>query len=121
MFMRFRGGGIGHVASRHWDAFLRVDGNDEKRGPETDRDGDEVDGRDAGNEDLEAEEDEVGRDNDSDSRNSGDDSDDTSDDDNEDSDDGGGAADDEDDDRVIADEGEELDDDVLVQEGYGAL
>ena len=53
-----------------------------------DRDGDEVDGRDAGDEDLKAEEDEVGCDNNSDSRNSGDDSDDTSDDDNEDSDDG---------------------------------
>lgn len=53
-----------------------------------DRDGDEVDGCNGGNEDLEAEEDEVGHNNDSDRRNSGDDSDDTSNDDIEDSDDG---------------------------------
>lgn len=33
----------------------------------------------------------------------------------------GGTADDQDDDRVIANEGEELDDDVFVQEGYASV
>ncbi|KAF8551580.1 hypothetical protein OG21DRAFT_1374859, partial [Imleria badia] len=38
MFMRFRGSGIGHVASRHWDMFLHADGNEGKGDPETNRD-----------------------------------------------------------------------------------
>jgi hypothetical protein len=27
MFMRFRGGGIGHLVSREWDSFLQSDGH----------------------------------------------------------------------------------------------
>jgi hypothetical protein len=87
--MQFRGGGIGHITSQHWDTFLCADGNDEKRGPEMNRDGkgDEIEGHDAGNEVSEAEEDEEDCDNDNDSRSSGDNSNDISDDDSEDSDD----------------------------------
>lgn len=116
MFMRFRGGGIGHVASRHWDTFLHADGNDERGAPKTKREaeGDEIDALDAGDEVAEAEEDIVGQSNDSDSDKSGDSSDNDSGDDKEDLDDGNGNG-------AIADEGEELDDNVLDQEGYGAL
>ena len=111
MFMRFRGGGIGHTVTREWDEFLRNDGatpsNDEDMGVEESQ---KLDINDNGDGD-------------------GDDDDD----DDDDNGDGDGDDDDDDDDDDDAskesvsdlglDDGEELvdDDDVLAQEGYSAL
>lgn len=108
MFMRFRGGGIGHKATRDWDQHLQKEG----RVPRDYHDGDDAeeptdainrevdDGIDIGDEDevdLDPEENEgqedEGVDGDYENRL----------------------------DQVVADEGEELDDDIWAQEGYGAL
>jgi hypothetical protein len=96
MFMRFRGGGIGHKMTRDWDEFLQRDGVPSKEDVVASEDtedveveGDEGD-HDMGSEDGESDEQEK-----------------------EDSDD--------DTDKVVADSDEELDDDILAQEGYGAL
>jgi hypothetical protein len=107
IFMRFRGGGVGHQVTREWDEFLRHDG------AVVSVDDDE---------DLEFE---VGDDDDDDDEHGEDDADD----DEDDEDDGDNDNDGEDgreegiddEDQIRADEGEELDDDILAQEGYGAL
>ncbi|KAG1855212.1 hypothetical protein DFJ58DRAFT_660000 [Suillus subalutaceus] len=106
IFMRFHGGGIGHKAMREWDEFLQ--GGETESGAQEDSEmrGDESDLEDEGDmEDLEEEgtdEDEEGTDEDKE----GSDTD---------------VGQDNDDDRVLADEGEELDDDLFAEEGYGAL
>jgi hypothetical protein len=69
MYMRYRGGGVGHKISRTWDDFLQSDGaqmTNDSEDKDKDKDKDDPD-------------------------------------------------------RVEADEGEELDDDILAAEGYGAL
>ncbi|KIJ58068.1 hypothetical protein HYDPIDRAFT_103322 [Hydnomerulius pinastri MD-312] len=116
MFMRFRGGGIGHKATRDWDDILQRDGREAENSNMSEDDSDiemgegneevENPGEEAEEwEDVEQDGEETGRDNNDD------------DDDSDDGDDG-----DEDDvDRVVPDEGEELDDDILAREGYGAL
>ena len=113
--MRFRSGGIGHKATRDWDEFLRrdfgkcveVDENDDETDseegpmdPELQVEGDEV-------EEWKGvmEEEEDGNESDEDS----------------DSDSDSGSSDENDADRVVADEGEELVDDIYAREGYGAL
>ncbi|KAG2029893.1 hypothetical protein BDR03DRAFT_1017791 [Suillus americanus] len=98
MFICFHGGGVSHQVTREWDEFLRNDGavvsvNDD--------------------EDLEFELGEVG------DNNNEDDSKDDGDKDNDGEDVREDRIDDED--HIRADEGEELDDDILTQEGYGAL
>jgi len=111
MFMRFRGGGIGHKATRDWDDILQHEGH----GAEEVVRGDNED-TDMGGEDLEAEEEvEEGWDDDAVDDNAGDgdgDDDSSGDDDDEDEDE---------DDCIVADEGEILDDDVLAGEGYASL
>jgi hypothetical protein len=98
MFMRFRGGGIGHKMTRDWDEFLQRDGVPSKEDVVANEDIEDVEveggegDHDMGFEDSDGESDEQER---------------------EDSDD--------DTDKVVADSDEELDDDILAQEGYGAL
>jgi hypothetical protein len=110
IFMRFRGGGIGHKAMQEWDKFLQ--GGETESGAQEDSEmwGDESDLEDEGDmEDLEEEgtdEDEEGTDEDEE----GSDADVGQDDD-----------DDDEDDRVLADKGKELDDDLLAEKGYGTL
>ncbi|KAG1856388.1 hypothetical protein DFJ58DRAFT_840899 [Suillus subalutaceus] len=98
MFMRFRGGGIGHKATRDWDDILQHEGH----GAEEEEEGDPLEEIADGVSDADAEEEQEDIE-----------------DDNGDSESDEEEGDDED--RVIADEGEELDDDVLAEEGYGAL
>ncbi|KAH7918173.1 hypothetical protein BV22DRAFT_1025018, partial [Leucogyrophana mollusca] len=109
MFMRYRGGGIGHKATRHWDAMLQRDdqvpasagGDVNNRVNSThaidDDDEHQEGGSDEENE-FEGQTDEEGSD-------------------------GPGEDDEyeEDPDRMVAQDGEELDDDVLDEEGYGML
>ena len=113
MFMRYRGGGIGHKGSRHWDTFLLSDSaaniqpEDEDEQPidnvaqaanDCDGDGGDIEAMSDVDGDKEVEEDVEGEDpkekeyllNDKE-------------------------------DPIIPDEDEELDDQVLVKEGYGAL
>jgi hypothetical protein len=87
MFMRFRGGGVGHKVTREWDDFLQSDGAATKVEDSDDEEDPDVD--------MDA------------SENA---------DENEDEDD-----EEEDPDKVMANSDEELDDDVLAREGYGAL
>jgi hypothetical protein len=99
MFMRFRGGGIGHKATRNWDDILQH----EEHGAEEEEEGDLLEEIADGVLDADTEEEEwEGIEDDN-----GDSESDEEEGDNE--------------DRIIADEGEELDDDVLAEEGYGAL
>ncbi|KAG2125107.1 hypothetical protein DEU56DRAFT_825868 [Suillus clintonianus] len=94
MFMRFRGGGVGHKATRDWDEFLQREGHDEAGSNSSDsEEGVEGEGSESEDDDggLEVDEEQDGQ------------------------------GDEDVEDRVIADDGEELDDDVLAQEGYGAL
>jgi len=100
MFMRFRGGGIGHKITREWDAFLQSDGAPSQEDPEANEDAQDVLVGDIDlKEDVETE--------DLDS--------------NEGENDEQEEPEDEDPDKVVADSDEELDDDILAQEGYGAL
>ncbi|KAG2078852.1 hypothetical protein BDR04DRAFT_1165576, partial [Suillus decipiens] len=97
IFMRYRGGGVGHKISREWDKFLQSDGAqvmDEEDEEQEEEDGEEGEGESEGEDEIEDEDDE-GQD--------------------EDEDEG-----EEDPDRIEADEGEELDDEFLAAEGYGA-
>ncbi|KAG0695610.1 hypothetical protein DFH29DRAFT_879939 [Suillus ampliporus] len=103
MFMRFRGGGVGHKMTRDLDELLRSDGASVDDGDVEDF----VVTEPTDDGDIDGEVDE-GEDEDEDS-------DQDSDEDSE------GENDGEEEDKVRADEGEELDDDVLAQEGYGAL
>ncbi|KAG2739152.1 hypothetical protein P692DRAFT_201873415 [Suillus brevipes Sb2] len=124
-FMRFRGGGIGHKAMWDWDEFLQGEGcKTQSIAQEDSRRGDELDLEDEGEiedleeqdeEDTDEEDDEEGDEDDDDDDEDDDDSDEDDDEDDEDEDD------EDDEDRVLADEGEELDDDLLAEEGYGAL
>ena len=102
MFMRFRGGGVGHKMTRDLDELLQSDCTIVDPAY---ADNIEVD---CGTLEVLEGSDDVDEDEDSDD----------SDDEDEDSDGEGGR---DDDDCIRADEGEELDDDVLAQEGYGAL
>jgi hypothetical protein len=95
MFMRFHGGGIGHKATQDWDEFLQRKGHRHDEAKSNDSDSNE----DVDNLDLEAEDNDIELEVDKEHDGKGD----------------------EDEDRVIADNGEELGDNVLVQEGYGAL
>ncbi|OJA15138.1 hypothetical protein AZE42_07562 [Rhizopogon vesiculosus] len=120
MFMRFRGGGIGHKATRDWDDILQHEGH----GAEDVVRGDNEDA-DRGGEDLEAEEEaEEGWDGDAvddngdDGNGNGNGDDDSSGDDEQDED---GDDDEDEDDHIVADEREVLDDDVLAGEGYTSL
>ncbi|KAG2046039.1 hypothetical protein BDR06DRAFT_899875, partial [Suillus hirtellus] len=98
IFMQFCGGRIGHKATRDWDEILQLKqhGAEEAEAEEGD------DAPDAAEEEEEWEDIE-------------DDLDDVDKSDDEEEDD------EDDEDRVIAGEGEELDDDILAEEGYGAL
>ena len=100
MFMRFRGGGIGHKATRDWDEFLQREGrvaqdpvNPACRGEPADAT-QQVDDEDDEEMASEVEEDEEGIEMDEIEHEL---------------------------DRVVADDGEVLDDDILAREGYGAL
>ncbi|KAI6043558.1 hypothetical protein EDC04DRAFT_2890705 [Pisolithus marmoratus] len=105
MFMHFRGGGVGHMASHHWDGFLQSDcpkfkaRKDETFDTEylgdmggdasvTDSDADEGDGP-------------IGSDMDLDSDSNGQENDEVVKD-------------------IVAGNGEELDDAIYIEEGYGA-
>jgi hypothetical protein len=96
MFMRFRGGGVGHQATRGWDEFLQREGHGRDNSGDDSLDLEEdVEGENSElDDDLEVHEEEGEQDS-----SSGED----------------------DEDIVIPDNGEELDDDVLAEEGYGAL
>lgn len=93
MFMRFRGGGVGHKPTRDWDEFLQREGREvrqdfDSRGEEEEEVLSEEEENDAGDEGNRGE----------------------------------NASDEEHEpDQVVADEGEELDEDIWAQEGYGAL
>jgi len=98
MFMRFRGGGVGHKVTREWDDFLQSDGaatkvedSDDEEDPDVDMDASENADENGVEDDAELDE-------------------------NEEEDD-----EEEDPDKVMANSDEELDDDVLAREGYGAL
>ena len=102
--MRFRGGGVGHKVTRKWDEFLQREGHE----PPLD---DEDIGIESQSEDLGDElEWEVGV---------------TGDGIDEEGDELGNSeleeSDGEEEDVIVADEGEELDEDIWAQEGYGAL
>jgi len=98
--MHYRGGSVGHIVTHHWDDFLQSDGGDIREGREEQGEESEVEDED--------EEDEGGEDG-------------------EGYDDGDGEGDSKEDskeneeDEVVGDAGEELDDNVYEQEGYGAL
>jgi hypothetical protein len=102
MFMRFRGGGIGHKITREWDEFLQSDGAPNQQDAAA-NDYEDLD-MESAEEDLDMESEEE-FDEDADDE----------------EDDGDAAEDEEDPDRVIPDSDEELDDDLLTQAGYGAL
>ena len=102
--MRFRGGGVGHKVTREWDEFLQREGREP---PPDDEDiGIESQSEDSGDE-LEWE---VGV---------------TGDGIDEEGDELGNSeleeSDGEEEDVIVADKGEELDEDIWAQEGYGAL
>ncbi|KAI6112660.1 hypothetical protein F5141DRAFT_1003094, partial [Pisolithus sp. B1] len=103
MFMRFRGGAVGHKAMRDWDEFLQreghgVGGNGQAHDNEDDHDGPY--------EEVASEEDEV------------DELDDGSDDGKDEERPGDESEEEDDDVRVVADEGEVLDYDIFEAEGY---
>ena len=102
--MRFRGGGIGHRVTREWDEFLQHEG----REPPPD---DEDIGLEVQSEDSEDEPEwEVGV-------GTGDGMDEGDEHGNPELEESEGK----DDDVIVADEGEELDEDIWAQEGYGSL
>ena len=136
MFMRLRGGGIGHKATCDWDDILRQDRGRPVEDEDSDtimrddeNDGDTQEARDTGDLDARDAQDSIGEpdelpdewediaewegvmkggeDGEEDDNNNASDADES----------------DEDhiDDRVVADEGEELDDDIYAREGYGTL
>lgn len=121
MFMRFRGGGIGHKITRDWDEFLQQEGHSIPQDYDTDLDDDDKlsERRSEGFNEMSSGEDEVDEigevDDEGKEGQGGRDEDESEDEDEEDEEDG------DDVDRVIADEGEELDDDIWAREGYGAL
>ena len=110
MFMRFRGGGIGHKVTREWDEFLQ------REGRELPPDDEDVEPSNLQSEGSESD-DEIEQDGQDDKpRASGTGSESAS--------DSNGSEDeseDEEEDVLIADEGEELDEDIWAQEGYDAL
>ncbi|KAH7921017.1 hypothetical protein BV22DRAFT_1107414 [Leucogyrophana mollusca] len=109
MFMRFRGGGIGHKATRGWDDFLQNDG-----GTKQEQEDDVVLPQADGGNDVEDEEDELeGQEGEREEDDDGGGDEDNDDDDDDDADDDGVG--------IQADDGEELDDDILAEEGYGVL
>ena len=109
MFMRFRGGGIGHKVTREWDEFLQREG---RKPPPNDEDVEPIDLQPEDSEselEDEIEQDGQGGDEPSDTDSSSSDSD------------GSDESEDDEDDILIADEGEELDEAIWAQEGYDAL
>jgi hypothetical protein len=96
MFMQFWGGGVGHKATRDWDEFLQSEGHEpnEVGDDSSDEENDEEE-EDSEDEDIEADVNEEPEDSSSDEE--------------------------DEEDIVIADNSEELDDDILAEEGYGAL
>jgi hypothetical protein len=101
MFMRFCGGGVGHKVMQEWDQFLQSDGAPANV-PKDKENWDDVD--------MDAEDGEEDREEDDDEEGEEDGQEDREEDEEEDPDD-----------KVEADSDEELDDDVLAREGYGAL
>ncbi|KAI6042972.1 hypothetical protein EDC04DRAFT_2600611 [Pisolithus marmoratus] len=105
MFMHFRGGGVGHMASHHWDGFLQSDCPKFKARKDetfdTEYSGDM--GGDASIADSDADEGDgpIGSDMDSDSDSDGQENDEVVED-------------------IVASNGEELDDAIYIEEGYGA-
>jgi hypothetical protein len=105
IFMCFHGGGVGHQVTREWDEFLQHDGavvsvdDDEHLAFEVGDDDDDKHGEDDADNDEDDEDD-------GDNDNNGKD---------------GHEEGINDEDQIRADEGEELDDNILAQEGYGAL
>lgn len=139
MFMRFRGGGIGHKATWDWNDFLFSDA-----GKPVDDDGDDPESDEDRGGDREAAEDGLGAGDgaeaedgveDEDEDEDGDEDEDIKtwkhalqhpntyddDDDDSESDESEDESDEGDPDRVIPDEGEELDEDIYAREGYGAF
>jgi hypothetical protein len=102
-FMRFRGGAVGHKAMRGWDDILQRDGHVIEDLDDEAEEDIETDDEDSSDEELDME--------DIEGDESEDDETDT------DSEDEGES----DEDWIIADYGEVLDDDILADEGYGAL
>ncbi|KAI6016519.1 hypothetical protein EDC04DRAFT_2608460 [Pisolithus marmoratus] len=84
MFMRFRGGGVGHMASRHWDGFLQSDC------PKFKARKDETFDTEYSGSDVDSDSDSDGQENDE-------------------------VVED-----IVAGNGEELDDAIYIEEGYGA-
>jgi hypothetical protein len=100
MFMGYRGGGIGHKATQEWNDILQHEGHGAEEVVEADEGDLDID---VGENHSEEEDVENLWDDEGDGNDEGD-------------------GDDEDDeDCVLADEGEELDDNILAEEGYGAL
>jgi len=102
--MHFRGGGVGHVASREWDEFLQSDRPDFQ--PNKDEHFNTERPSDGGTTAMEIDADDGPSDSDVDS----------------DVDDGSQGSDNEEivEDGLVADDGEELDDCIYIEEGYGA-
>lgn len=107
MFMRFRGGGIGHKVTREWDDFLQREGCDPPLDDHDEDIVDNVESEDSADELEEEIEIEMG-DGIGEEREDGI---------NSESDESEG----EEDDIIVADEGEELDKEIWAQEGYGPL
>jgi len=144
MFMRFRGGGIGHKATWDWNDFLFSDA-----GKPVDNEGDDSEmqeatdseefGQEAEPGEVEVADEDQGGDGDGDEVEDDEDNDEDededikawkralqhpstySDNDDSESEESEDESDDKDPDRVIPDGGEELDDDVYAREGYGVL
>jgi hypothetical protein len=118
IFMRFRGGGIGHKAMRDWDDFLQGAKADTSAQEDSEMRGDESDLEDEGDlEDLGMQEEGTDEEDSADEEEGANEEEGAD----NDGDDDADIGQDDDNDRVLADEGEELDDDLLAEEGYGAL
>lgn len=109
--MRYRGGGIGHKATWDWNDTLQYEGHGAEEVEEADEGDSDID---VGEDD--SEEGDIWDDEDDGNNENGNNDDGNGEDGN-----GEDGNDEGDEDRVLADEGEELDDDILAEEGYGAL
>ncbi|KIK81664.1 hypothetical protein PAXRUDRAFT_155552 [Paxillus rubicundulus Ve08.2h10] len=114
MFMHFQGGGIGHKTTHDWDKFLQQEGHTIPQDYDTDSDdNDKLSKPSEWFNKMSSGEDKVG--DEGKEGQGGRDEDESKDEDDKDDKDRDNV------DHVIANEGEELDDDIWAQEGYGAL
>jgi len=126
MFMRFRGGAVGHKGMRDWDDILQREGHiPEDSDDEAEED---IQMTDHADEEFDVDDEDIAGEDEADESDDEEDEDDDDDGDDDDEDEDEDDEDDEDDilrddeeDKIIAEDGEELDDNILMEEGYGAL